>query len=142
MDLFNALFKTLWGLSPTDLSLIMFVFLVVDLWSALSLTIKKKTFLSKTFIRGLYYNLVIIIAPFGLDVLAHLTEQGRVADKVDYVQFLSLVMVVLYCSATTTSIIANYTAAYPEADNLITKFGYRFLPQEIRVKLEKHENEK
>ena len=142
MDLFNDLFKTLWGLSPTDLSVIMFVFLVVDLWSALSLTIKKKTFLSKTFIRGLYYNLVIIIAPFGLDVLAHLTEQGRVADKIDYVQFLSLVMVVLYCSATTTSIIANYTAAYPEADNLITKFGYRFLPQEIRVKLEKHENEK
>ena len=142
MDLFNDLFKTLWGLSPTDLSLIMFVFLVVDLWSALSLTIKKKTFLSKTFIRGLFYNLVIIIAPFGLDVLAHLTEPGRVAYKVDYVQFLSLVMVVLYCSATTTSIIANYTAAYPEADNLITKFGYRFLPQEIRVKLEKHENEK
>ena len=142
MDLFNNLFKTLWGLSPTDLSLIMFVFLVVDLWSALSLTIKKKTFLSKTFIRGLFYNLVIIIAPFCLDVLAHLTGQGRVADKVDYVQFLSLVMVVLYCSATTTSIIANYTAAYPEADNLITKFGYRFLPQEIRVKLEKHENKK
>ena len=142
MDLFNDLFKTLWGLSPTDLSVIMFVFLVVDLWSALSLTIKKKTFLSKTFIRGLYYNLVIIIAPFGLDVLAHLTGPGRVASKVDYVQFLSLVMVLLYCSATTTSIIANYTAAYPEADNLITKFGYRFLPQEIRVKLEKHENEK
>ena len=142
MDLFNDLFKTLWGLSPTNLSVIMFVFLVVDLWSALSLTIKKKTFLSKTFIRGLYYNLVIIIAPFGLDVLAHLTGPGRVASKVDYVQFLSLVMVLLYCSATTTSIIANYTAAYPEADNLITKFGYRFLPQEIRVKLEKHENEK
>ena len=70
MDLFNDLFKTLWGLSPTDLSVIMFVFLVVDLWAALSLTIKKKTFLSKTFIRGLFYNLVIIIAPFGLDVLA------------------------------------------------------------------------
>ena len=142
MDLFNDLFKTLWGLSPTDLSVIMFVFLVVDLWSALSLTIKKKTFLSKTFIRGLFYNLVIIVAPFGLDVLAHLSGQGRVADKVDYVQFLSLVMVLLYCSASSTSIIANYTAAYPEADNLITKFGYRFLPQEIRVKLEKHENKK
>ena len=142
MDLFNDLFKTLWGLSPTDLSVIMFVFLVVDLWSALSLTIKKKTFLSKTFIRGLLYNLVIIIAPFGLDILAHLTGPGRVADKVGYVQFLSIVMVGLYCLATTTSIIANYTAAYPEADNLITKFGYRFLPQEIRVKLEKHENEK
>lgn len=142
MDLFNDLFKTLWGLSPTDLSVIMFVFLVVDLWSALSLTIKKKTFLSKTFIRGLLYNLVIILAPFGLDVLAHLTGPGRVAAKVDYVQFLSLVMVLLYCSASATSIIANYTAAYPEADNLITKFGYRFLPKEIRVKLEKHENEK
>ena len=142
MDLFNDLFKTLWGLSPTDLSVIMFVFLVVDLWSALSLTIKKKTFLSKTFIRGLFYNLVIIIAPFGLDVLAHLSGQCLVTDKVDYVQFLSLVMVLLYCSASATSIIANYTAAYPEADNLITKFGYRFLPQEIRVKLEKHENEK
>ena len=142
MDLFNDLYNTLWGLSPTDLSVIMFVFLVVDLWSALSLTIKKKTFLSKTFIRGLFYNLVIIVAPFGLDILAHLTGPGRVASRVDYVQFLSLVMVGLYCSASATSIIANYTAAYPEADNLITKFGYRFLPKEIRVKLEKHENEK
>ena len=142
MDLIKEVFKTLWGLNPTDLSVIMFVFLVVDLWSALSLTIKKKTFLSKTFIRGLFYNLVIIVAPFGLDIVAHFTESGRGGAPVDYVQFLSLVMVLLYCSASATSIIANYTAAYPEADNLITKFGYRFLPQEIRIKLEKHENKK
>lgn len=129
-------FEVLLTLRPVDLSVVMLAFTLFDTWTALILSIRKGSTLSKRFINGLFANIVAILTPFIIDGLVHHIP-GQ-APAFNYSQVLSLVVAVLYCVATAASIIANYTAANPEAENWITRFALKHLPAEIQSKLDKH----
>lgn len=135
----EKIFETLNFLTPVDLSLVMLVVSLVDLWAAIGLTIKNRSLISKTLISGFVNNLMIIMLPFGLKALT-LTraEWMGSAPSIDYVQFLSILITILYLTTTVTSIIANYSAAYPESKNWLTRFAYKYLPKEVEVKQDKH----
>lgn len=130
------LFDFLMTLSPTDMSVVMFVFLLVDMWTALSLSIKSKSILSKTLIKGFVFNLLIVVVPFALSVFQHYTAIP--GHDYAYIQTLSLFVTVLFLASESISIIANYSAANPEASNFVTRFASKFLGNEIQYKKDKH----
>ncbi len=135
----DGLINQLTHLRPTDMSIVMLVVALVDLWAAVSLSIKAKSTLSKSLIYGLINNLLIISIPFGLQSLVAFIPAGR-ADHVDvtYVNTVSTLVTVLYIVSALTSIVANYSAAYPEGKNWITKLTYKYFPQEVANKQDKH----
>lgn len=132
----DGLLNQLTHLRPTDMSIVMLVVALVDLWAAVSLSIKAKSTLSKSLIYGLLNNLLIISIPFGLQSLVSLIP----ADHVDvtYVTTVSTIVTVLYIVSAVTSIVANYSAAYPQSKNWLTKIAYKYLPQEVANKQDKH----
>lgn len=132
----DGLINQLTHLRPTDMSIVMLVVALVDLWAAVSLSIKAKSTLSKSLIYGLLNNLLIISIPFGLQSLVSLIP----ADHVDvtYVNTVSTLVTVLYVVSAFTSIVANYSAAYPQSKNWLTKIAYKYLPQEVANKQDKH----
>lgn len=132
----DGLIDQLTHLRPTDMSIVMLVVALVDLWAAVSLSIKAKSTLSKSLIYGLINNLLIISIPFGLQSLVSLIP----ADHVDvtYVTTVSTIVTVLYVVSAVTSIVANYSAAYPQGKNWLTKIAYKYIPTEIENKQDKH----
>lgn len=135
-DKMDGLINQLTHLRPTDMSIVMLVVALVDLWAAVSLSIKAKSTLSKSLIYGLLNNLLIISIPFGLQSLVSLIP----ADHVDvtYVNTVSTLVTVLYIVSAVTSIVANYSAAYPQGKNWLTKIAYKYIPTEIENKQDKH----
>lgn len=132
----DGLINQLTHLRPTDMSIVMLVVALVDLWAAVSLSIKVKSTLSKSLIYGLINNLLIISIPFGLQSVVSLIP----ADHADmtYVTTVSTLVTVLYVVSAVTSIVANYSAAYPQGKNWLTKIAYKYLPQEVANKQDKH----
>lgn len=118
------------------MSIVMLVVALVDLWAAVSLSIKAKSTLSKSLIYGLINNLLIISIPFGLQSVVSLIP----ADHADmtYVTTVSTLVTVLYVVSAVTSIVANYSAAYPQSKNWLTKIAYKYIPTEIENKQDKH----
>lgn len=134
MEIQNIL-QALGTLRPMDMSITMLAFAVVDMWAALSLAAKHKTTLSKTLIKGFLFNLIIILLPYGLNLLA-LVQPTH--GSFDYIQFISVFVTILFIAAVSGSIVANYSAAYPKGKNLLTRFAYKYLPSEILEKQNKH----
>ena len=132
----DGLINQLTHLRPTDMSIVMLVVALVDLWAAVSLSIKAKSTLSKSLIYGLINNLLIISIPFGLQSLVSLIP----ADHADttYVTTVSMLVTILYVVSGATSIVANYSAAYPQSKNWLTKIAYKYIPTEIENKQDKH----
>nr|DAK38644.1 MAG TPA: holin [Caudoviricetes sp.] len=132
----DGLLNQLTHLRPTDMSIVMLVVALIDLWAAVSLSIKAKSTLSKSLIYGLINNLLIISIPFGLQSVVALIP----ADHADttYVTTVSTIVTVLYVVSALTSIVANYSAAYPQSKNWLTKIAYKYLPQEVANKQDKH----
>lgn len=132
----DGLINQLTHLRPTDMSIVMLAVALVDLWAAVSLSIKAKSTLSKSLIYGLINNLLIISIPFGLQSVVSLIP----ADHADmtYVTTVSTLVTVLYVVSAVTSIVANYSAAYPQSKNWLTKIAYKYLPQEVANKQDKH----
>ena len=126
------------SLRPIDMSLCMLVFSLVDLWTALSLSIKAKTFVSKTLIKGFIFNLLIILLPFILSAVATLSYFSSAGGNLAYIRVLSMLITALYSASAFASIAANYSAAYPEGKNIITKLAYKYLPKEVTEKQDKH----
>lgn len=123
-------------LHPIDLSITMFAFTIVDLWTALSLSVKKHSFLSKTLIRGFLQNLILILLPYVLAYIESFTPAEN--NGFDYIQFISVFVTFIYLCAVSGSIISNYSAAYPVGQNFITKFAYKYFESEIVEKQRKH----
>lgn len=132
----DGLINQLTHLRPTDMSIVMLVVALVDLWAAVSLSVKAKSTLSKSLIYGLINNLLVISIPFGLQSLVSIIP----ADHADttYVNTVSMLVTVLYVVSALTSIVANYSAAYPQSKNWLTKIAYKYLPQEVANKQDKH----
>ena len=139
MDFITDQLQLLNQLRPIDLSVTMFAFTVFDLWTALSLTFKNKSLISKRLFTGYATNMLVILLPFVLRVLA---MAPAIADgyphNVDYIHLLSVGIAVMYIASTLSSILANYSAAYPESKNWLTKLTYKLLPAEVVEKQEKH----
>lgn len=133
----DGLINQLTHLRPTDMSIVMLVVALVDLWAAVALSVKAKSTLSKSLIYGLINNLLIISIPFGLQSVVALIPAVDHADTT-YVTTVSTIVTVLYIVSAVTSIVANYSAAYPQSKNWLTKIAYKYLPQEIANKQDKH----
>lgn len=123
-------------LRPVDLSVTMFAFALIDLWTALALAAKHKSVLSKTLFRGFLFNLVIIMLPYAL----HWASNQVTPDDAsfDYIQVVSVFATTLYLCGVSGSIIANYSAAYPEGKNFVTRFAHKYLENEVSAKKKKH----
>lgn len=138
MEFFISFLK---DLRPIDLSVVMLTFTIVDLWTGLRLALQKNAVLSKRLIRGVLFNVTVVITPFLLDLLTHVQSFGYVDQtNFGYIKVLSLAVTALYTLSTTTSILANYSAANPEAYNILTRFTNKYLSAELNEKLKKHEN--
>ena len=139
MDFITDQLQLLNQLRPIDLSVTMFAFTVFDLWTALSLTFKNKSLISKRLFTGYATNMLVILLPFVLRVLAMAPAiNDGYPQNVDYIQLLSVGIAVMYIASTLSSILANYSAAYPESKNWLTKLTYKLLPAEVVEKQEKH----
>lgn len=139
MDFITDQLQLLNQLRPIDLSVTMFAFTVFDLWTALSLTFKNKSLISKRLFTGFATNMLVILLPFVLRVLAMAPAiDDGYPQNVDYIQLLSVGITVMYIASTLSSILANYSAAYPESKNWLTKLTYKLLPAEVVEKQEKH----
>ena len=139
MDFITDQLQLLNQLRPIDLSVTMFAFTVFDLWTALSLTFKNKSLISKRLFTGFATNMLVILLPFVLRVLAMAPAiDDGYPQNVDYIQLLSVGITVMYIASTLSSILANYSAAYPESKNWLTKLTYKLLPAEVVAKQEKH----
>ena len=139
MDFITDQLQLLNQLRPIDLSVTMFAFTVFDLWTALSLTFKNKSLISKRLFTGYATNMLVILLPFVLRVLAMAPAiNDGYPQNVDYIQLLSVGITVMYIASTLSSILANYSAAYPESKNWLTKLTYKLLPAEVVAKQEKH----
>ena len=133
----DHLIENILKLQPIDMSIVMVVAVILDLWTALTLSIKSRSTVSKTLIKGFSVNLLIIFLPYLLR-LTTLSIPGAGKSDFDYVQMVSVGITVLFIITTATSIIANYSACFPESKNFLTKFAYKWLPAEIEKKQEKH----
>lgn len=89
----DGLINQLTHLRPTDMSIVMLVVALVDLWAAVSLSVKAKSTLSKSLIYGLINNLLIISIPFGLQSLVSLIP----ADHADTTYVNTVSMLVTVC---------------------------------------------
>lgn len=133
----DHLIENILKLQPIDMSIVMVVAVILDLWTALTLSIKSRSTVSKTLIKGFSVNLLIIFLPYLLRLITlSIPEAGK--SDFDYVQMVSVGITVLFIVTTATSIIANYSACFPESKNFLTKFAYKWLPAEIEKKQEKH----
>lgn len=138
MDFFITFVK---DLRPIDLSVVMLTFTIVDLWTGLKLALQKNAVLSKRLIRGVLFNITVVITPFLLDLLSHFQQFGYVdPTNFGYIKILSLAVTALYTLSTTTSILANYSATNPEAYNILTRFTNKYLSAELNEKLNKHDS--
>ena len=139
MDFITDQLQLLNQLRPIDLSVAMFALTVFDLWTALSLTFKNKSLISKRLFTGYATNMLVVLLPFVLRVLAMAPAiNDGYPQNVDYIQLLSVGIAVMYIASTLSSILANYSAAYPESKNWLTKLTYKLLPAEVVAKQEKH----
>lgn len=125
-------------LSPEQMSVSMLALAVFDLWTGVSLSIKMKTTLSKSLIKGFMLNLVIVISPLVLNILAHLQFIASEKPDFTYINIISLLITVAYVAASGASAIANYSAAYPQSKNFLTQIAYKYLPNEVQTKQAKH----
>ena len=125
-------------LSPEQMSVSMLALAVFDLWTGVSLSIKMKTTLSKSLIKGFMLNLLIVISPICLNILAHLQFIANEKPDYTYINIISLLITVMYVAASGASAIANYSAAYPQSKNFLTQLAYKYLPNEIQTKQFKH----
>ena len=125
-------------LSPEQMSVSMLALAVFDLWTGVSLSIKMKTTLSKSLIKGFMLNLLIVISPICLNILAHLQFIANEKPDFTYINIISLLITVMYVAASGASAIANYSAAYPQSKNFLTQLAYKYLPNEIQTKQFKH----
>lgn len=125
-------------LSPEQMSVSMLALAVFDLWTGVSLSIKMKTTLSKSLIKGFMLNLLIVISPICLNILAHLQFIANEKPDFTYINIISLLITVMYVAASGASAIANYSAAYPQSKNFLTQIAYKYLPNEIQTKQFKH----
>lgn len=132
----DGLINQLTHLQPTDMSVVMLVFALVDMWAAVSLSIKARSTLSKSLIYGAINNLLIISIPWGLSVLTSLTTTTKTDNA--YVNTVSVMVTLLYTASAVTSIMANYSAAYPQGKNWLTKIAYKYIPTEVENKQNKH----
>lgn len=132
----DGLINQLTHLSPTDMSVVMLVVALVDMWAAVSLSIKARSTLSKSLIYGAINNLLIISIPWGLSVLTSLTTTTKTDNA--YVNTVSVMVTLLYIASAITSIMANYSAAYPAGKNWLTKIAYKYIPTEVENKQNKH----
>ena len=126
------------NLRPVDMSIVMLCATFVDIWAALSLSLKAKSTISKSLVKGLVSNLLVILLPFLLNVVVHLAFLEPENADFGYVHWISLLVTVMYLGATVGSITANYSAAYPEGKNFVTRFAYKYLPTEVSEKQKKH----
>nr|DAW44219.1 MAG TPA: holin [Caudoviricetes sp.] len=125
-------------LSPEQMSVSMLALAVFDLWTGVSLSIKMKTTLSKSLIKGFMLNLVIVISPLVLNILAHLQFIANEKPDFTYINIISLLITLAYMAASGASAIANYSAAYPQSKNFLTQIAYKYLPNEVQTKQAKH----
>lgn len=125
-------------LSPEQMSVSMLALAVFDLWTGVSLSIKMKTTLSKSLIKGFMLNLLIVISPICLNILAHLQFIANEKPDFTYINIISLLITVMYVAASGASAIANYSAAYPQSKNFLTQIAYKYIPNEIQTKQFKH----
>lgn len=125
-------------LSPEQMSVSMLALAVFDLWTGVSLSIKMKTTLSKSLIKGFMLNLVIVISPLVLNILAHLQFIANEKPDFTYINIISLLITLAYMAASGASAIANYSAAYPQSKNFLTQIAYKYLPNEVQMKQAKH----
>ncbi len=125
-------------LSPEQMSISMLALAVFDLWTGVSLSIKMKTTLSKSLIKGFMLNLVIVISPLVLNILAHLQFIANEKPDFTYINIISLLITLAYMAASGASAIANYSAAYPQSKNFLTQIAYKYLPNEVQTKQAKH----
>lgn len=132
----DGLINQLTHLQPTDMSVVMLVVALVDMWAAVSLSIKARSTLSKSLIYGAINNLLIISIPWGLSVLTSLTTTTKTDNA--YVNTVSVMVTLLYIASAVTSIVANYSAAYPQGKNWLTKIAYKYIPTEVENKQNKH----
>lgn len=132
----DGLINQLTHLSPTDMSVVMLVVALVDMWAAVALSIKARSTLSKSLIYGAINNLLIISIPWGLSVLTSLTTTTKTDNA--YVNTVSVMVTLLYIASAVTSIVANYSAAYPQGKNWLTKIAYKYIPTEVENKQSKH----
>lgn len=125
-------------LSPEQMSVSMLALAVFDLWTGVSLSIKMKTTLSKSLIKGFMLNLVIVISPLVLNILAHLQFIANEKPDFTYINIISLLITLAYMAASGASAIANYSAVYPQSKNFLTQIAYKYLPNEVQTKQAKH----
>lgn len=125
-------------LSPEQMSVSMLALAVFDLWTGVSLSIKMKTTLSKSLIKGFMLNLMIVISPLVLNILAHLQFIASEKPDFTYINIISLLITVAYVAASGASAIANYSASYPQSKNFLTQIAYKYLPNEVQIKQVKH----
>lgn len=133
----DHLIENILKLQPIDMSIVMAVAVILDLWTALTLSIKSRSTVSKTLIKGFSVNLLIVFLPYLLRLIT-LSIPAAGKSDFDYVQMVSVGITVVFIVTTATSIIANYSASFPESKNFLTKFTYKWLPAEIEKKQEKH----
>lgn len=127
------------ALKPTDYSVLMFIFMCVDLWAAIRLSLNRGSFISKRLIKGALFNLLVVLLPFAVAILFYLLPSNEfLAVDRSYGQIISMVICVLFCSSSTASIIANYSAVNPEASNFLARFARKYLPNELLAKDIKH----
>lgn len=120
-------------LKPSEMSLIMMVVMIVDIWSALRLKFKiGEGFLSRKFLHGVASDLLLILLPILLIVAYRFIGAP---SKVGALQIISLMIMLLYLIGTVGSIISNILAFYPENTNKLTEFLYRLLKNEVARKL-------
>jgi hypothetical protein len=135
----NEIWLKLANLKPADYSVLMFIFMCVDLWAAIILSVKRGSFVSKRLIKGALFNLLIVMLPLVVAILFYLLPTGEflTVDR-SYGQVISAVVCLLYVSSSTVSIITNYSAANPEASNFLARFARKYLPNELLAKEVKH----
>lgn len=135
----NEIIVKLANLKPADYSVLMFIFMCVDLWAAIRLSLKRGSFVSKSLIKGALFNLIIVLLPFAIAILFYLQPTGDflTVDR-SYGQIISAVVCLLYVASSTVSIITNYSAVNPEASNFLARFARKYLPNELLAKDIKH----
>lgn len=123
------------SLRPVDLSILMFVVMIIDMWTAIIRAVKNRAVLSKTLIKGCLTNLLLILVPLMLEAVSYYLPPT--SKTFDYIQVLSVFVATIYVIGSATSIISNYSAAYPQTKNFITEFAYRYLSSEVADKQRK-----
>lgn len=128
-DILNFFYQ----LKPSEMSLIMMVVMIVDIWSALRLKLKiGEGFLSRKFLQGVASDMLLILLPILLMVAYRFIGES---SKGLALQVISLMIMFLYLIGTVGSVMSNTLAFYPENTNKLTEFLYRLLKNEIAHKL-------